>query len=240
MAVGTGTTLNILHAAIREHRNILIVGSSSSGKTDLCTALLADVAVLTPDDPVFIIDSPSLRTIDPRFVRVYVTPSRSLTECFLEVRRRVRYEAPTLLMSTSSKAKAALGPRLILDEIRGSESAMALLTDWGDSLGGIATIHASRALNGLRRLDSFIKGSEAAKGLNVGKWIASRDLVIVDLMERKFQQPATVGNCLQVVDHNESGYEVRWLGWEAVERTGITSLDSLGLAGRTGYRLCLD
>lgn len=132
----TGEQADVLRTAIHAKRNILIIGGTGSGKTTLANALLAEVANL--GDRVLI----------------------------LEDTRELKCEAPDVVaLRTSTHVKMAalvrsslrLRPdRIIIGEVRGPE-ALDLLKAWNTGHpGGIATVHANGAIEGLSRMEQLI------------------------------------------------------------------------------------
>lgn len=127
-----------LVAAIAERKNILIAGGTSSGKTTLTNALLAEVAD-TADRIVLIEDTRELQCLAPNLVSLRTKDGvASLTDL---VRSALRLRPD----------------RIPIGEVRGPE-ALALLKAWGTGHpGGIGTIHAGSALGTLRRLEQLIQ-----------------------------------------------------------------------------------
>ena len=127
-----------LREAVRERRNILVAGGTSTGKTTLTNALLAEVAK-TADRVVLIEDTRELQCSSPNLVAL-----------------RTRDGVASL--SDLVRASLRLRPdRIPIGEVRGAE-ALDLLKAWGTGHpGGIGTIHAGTALGALRRLEQLIQ-----------------------------------------------------------------------------------
>ena len=128
----------ILRAAVVERRNILVAGGTSTGKTTLVNALLAEVAH-TGDRVVLIEDTRELQCRSPNLVAL-----------------RTRDGAAS--MSDLVRSSLRLRPdRIPVGEVRGPE-ALELLKAWGTGHpGGVGTIHAGSALGALRRLEQLIQ-----------------------------------------------------------------------------------
>jgi type IV secretion system protein VirB11 len=128
----------MLREAVRERRNILVVGGTSTGKTTLTNALLAEVAKTT-DRVVLIEDTRELQCTSPNLVAL-----------------RTRDGVASL--SDLVRSSLRLRPdRIPIGEVRGVE-ALDLLKAWGTGHpGGIGTIHAGTALGALRRLEQLIQ-----------------------------------------------------------------------------------
>ena len=140
VAVGTMAEVQAetLREAVRERRNILVAGGTSTGKTTLANALLAEVAKTT-DRVVLIEDTRELQCSSPNLVAL-----------------RTRDGVASL--SDLVRASLRLRPdRIPIGEVRGAE-ALDLLKAWGTGHpGGVGTIHAGTALGALRRLEQLIQ-----------------------------------------------------------------------------------
>jgi type IV secretion system protein VirB11 len=127
-----------LRAAVRERRNILVAGGTSTGKTTLVNALLAEVAK-TGDRVVLIEDTRELQCAAPNLVALRTKDgAASLTDL---VRSSLRLRPD----------------RIPIGEVRGPE-ALDLLKAWGTGHpGGVGTLHAGSAMGALRRLEQLIQ-----------------------------------------------------------------------------------
>jgi P-type conjugative transfer ATPase TrbB len=127
-----------LRAAVAERRNILVAGGTSTGKTTLTNALLAEVAK-TNDRVVLIEDTRELQCAAPNLVAL-------------------RTKDGVATLSELVRSSLRLRPdRIPIGEVRGPE-ALDLLKAWGTGHpGGIGTIHAGTALGALRRLEQLIQ-----------------------------------------------------------------------------------
>lgn len=128
----------ILRQAVAERRNILVAGGTSTGKTTLTNALLAEVAK-TEDRVVLIEDTRELQCAAPNLVAM-------------------RTKDGVATLSELVRSSLRLRPdRIPIGEVRGAE-ALDLLKAWGTGHpGGIGTIHAGTALGALRRLEQLIQ-----------------------------------------------------------------------------------
>jgi type IV secretion system protein VirB11 len=133
----TTAQAEFLRRAVRERQNILIAGATSSGKTTLANALLAEIAA-TGD-------------------RVLVLEDTIELQCAARDHVPLRTRAGVVSMSELVRATMRLRPdRVIVGEVRGGE-ALDLVKVWGTGHpGGIATIHAGSALGALLRLEQLI------------------------------------------------------------------------------------
>ena len=127
-----------LRRAVGAHKNILVAGGTSSGKTTLTNALLAEVAK-TSDRVILIEDTRELQCKAPNLVAL-------------------RTKDGVISLSDLVRSSLRLRPdRIPIGEVRGAE-ALDLLKAWGTGHpGGIGTIHAGTALGALRRLEQLIQ-----------------------------------------------------------------------------------
>jgi len=127
-----------LSEAVANRRNILVAGGTSTGKTTLVNALLAEVAK-TSDRVVLIEDTRELQCAAPNLVAL-------------------RTKDGVCSLSDLVRSSLRLRPdRIPIGEVRGAE-ALDLLKAWGTGHpGGVGTIHAGSALGALRRLEQLIQ-----------------------------------------------------------------------------------
>lgn len=129
-----------LIAAVLAKKNILVAGGTSTGKTTLTNALLAEVAK-TDDRVVLIEDTRELQCAAPNLVSL-------------------RTKDGVATLSDLVRSALRLRPdRIPIGEVRGAE-ALDLLKAWGTGHpGGVGTIHAGSALGTLRRMEQLIQES---------------------------------------------------------------------------------
>jgi P-type conjugative transfer ATPase TrbB len=127
----------VLRQAVRDRLNILISGGTSTGKTTLANALLAEIA--TTGDRVIILED----TVE--------------LQCAARDHVPLRTRAGVVSMAELVRSTLRLRPdRVIVGEVRGGE-ALDLLKAWGTGHpGGIATVHAGSAEGALLRLEQLI------------------------------------------------------------------------------------
>jgi type IV secretion system protein VirB11 len=127
-----------LKDAVEARKNILVAGGTSSGKTTLTNALLAEVAK-TSDRVVLIEDTRELQCKAPNLVAL-------------------RTKDGVISLSDLVRSSLRLRPdRIPVGEVRGAE-ALDLVKAWNTGHpGGIGTIHAGTALGALRRLEQLIQ-----------------------------------------------------------------------------------
>lgn len=151
-----------LRRSVRERQNILIAGGTSTGKTTLANALLAEIAA-TGDRVLVLEDTVELQCTARDHVPLRTLPG-------------------VVSMAELVRATMRLRPdRVIVGEVRGGE-ALDLIKVWGTGHpGGIATVHASSAQGALMRLEQLIlevaltpPRALIAEAVNVVVFIAGR------------------------------------------------------------------
>lgn len=128
----------LLSLAVVDRRNILVAGGTSSGKTTLANALLAEMAHL--DERVIVIeDTRELQSPAPDTVTL-------------------RTRTGSVTMGDLVRSTLRLRPdRIIVGEVRGPE-ALDMLKAWNTGHpGGIATVHANSAASALYRIEQLIQ-----------------------------------------------------------------------------------
>jgi P-type conjugative transfer ATPase TrbB len=127
-----------LGQAVAGRQNILVAGGTSSGKTTLANALLAEMAHL--DERVILIED-----------------TREL-QCAASDVVALRTRAGHVVMADLVRSTLRLRPdRIIVGEVRGPE-ALDMLKAWNTGHpGGIATVHANSAASALYRLEQLIQ-----------------------------------------------------------------------------------
>jgi P-type conjugative transfer ATPase TrbB len=180
----TAGQAGFLRQTVRERLNILIAGGTSTGKTTLANALLAEIA-MTGDRVIILEDTVEL-------------------QCAARDHVPLRTRAGVVSMAELVRSTLRLRPdRIIVGEVRGAE-ALDLLKAWGTGHpGGLATVHAGSAEGALLRLEQLIlevavtpPRALIAEAVNVIVYIAGRGRA------RRIQDIA------RVVGFDERGYRL--------------------------------
>jgi P-type conjugative transfer ATPase TrbB len=152
----------LLGRAVRERRNLLVAGGTSSGKTTLANALLAEMALL--DERVILIeDTRELQCAAPDTVALRTRPGVASMADLVRSTLRLRPD------------------RIVVGEVRGGE-ALDMLKAWNTGHpGGIATVHANSASSALHRLEQLVQEAAAlvprrliAEAIDIVVFIAGR------------------------------------------------------------------
>jgi type IV secretion system protein TrbB len=126
-----------LKTAVGDRRNILVAGGTSSGKTTLANALLAEMGDL--DERIVLIED----------TRELQCPARDTVA--------LRTRPGHVSMADLVRSTLRLRPdRIIVGEVRGGE-ALDMLKAWNTGHpGGIATVHANGSLAALHRIEQLV------------------------------------------------------------------------------------
>ena len=128
----------LLSLAMVDRRNILVAGATSSGKTTLANALLAELG--------------------PRDERVILIEDTRELQCAAPDTVALRTRPGVVAMADLVRSTLRLRPdRIVVGEVRGPE-ALEMLKAWNTGHpGGIATVHANSARSALYRLEQLIQ-----------------------------------------------------------------------------------
>jgi type IV secretion system protein VirB11 len=181
---------DVIKDAVRQHRNILVIGGTGSGKTTLINAIINEMVVNDPDERIFIIeDTGEIQCAAQNFVQYHTTLEVDMTQ-LLKTTLRMRPD------------------RILVGEVRGPE-ALDLLDAWNTGHeGGAATLHANDALSGLTRLESLISRNPSAPK-EIMPLIAEAVDMVVHITRtphgRKIQQ------IIEVQGFKRGGYQIKKL-----------------------------
>jgi P-type conjugative transfer ATPase TrbB len=179
---------DVIRAAVRARKNILVVGSTGSGKTTLVNAILDSLAHLTPHDRVISIeDTTELQCSVKNYLDLRAVGGVTMLDC---LRACMRLK-PT---------------RIVVGEVRGAE-AHTLLKAWNTGHpGGAATVHANDALSGLIRLESLV--AEATRAPQQSLIAEAVDLVVFVDEESSIKAGRKVRELLLVTGYSNGNYQV--------------------------------
>jgi type IV secretion system protein TrbB len=133
-----------IKAAVKAHKNILVIGGTGSGKTTLVNAIIHEMVVCDPFERFAILqDTSELQCAAKNAVPYHTT---------LEI-------TMTLLLRTILRMRP---DRIIVGEVRGPE-ALDMLDCWNTGHeGGAATLHANDEHAALIRLKGLVTRNDAA------------------------------------------------------------------------------
>ena len=142
--------------AIKERKNILIVGGTGTGKTTFLNALLDSIAKITPYHRIISIeDLPELQCSAEDY-----SPMFTKQDTGKDV---IRYNMTKLVEDCMRRSP----DRIVLGEVRNG-AAFSMLKAWNTGHpGGCCTVHANSAIQGLTRIKSLAEeNKDAAGGIN--------------------------------------------------------------------------
>lgn len=156
----------VLRAAVRDRRNLLISGGTGSGKTTLANALLAEPAFA--NDRVFLIED---------------TPELQCSAWDLVATLTRRHPVPIGVVDLVRDALRMRPDRIVVGEMREGSAALETLKAWNTGHpGGLSTIHANSAEEALTRLEDLL--AEVGSPL-AARVIANAVNIIVHIRRRK-------------------------------------------------------
>jgi len=181
----------VIRAAIAEKKNILVVGSTGSGKTTLVNAILDALARIAPHDRVVSIeDTTELQCAVANYVDLRAVGSVSMLDC---LRACMRLK-PT---------------RIVVGEVRGAE-AHTMLKAWNTGHpGGAATVHANDGVSGLVRMETLV--AEATNAPQQALIAEAIDLVVFIDEESDLPAGRKVREVLVVTGHENGKYRVEYV-----------------------------
>ena len=181
----------VLRRAIEERKNILIVGSTGSGKTTLANACLELIARVCPNDRVISIeDTMELQCPVANYVDLRAIGNVTMLDCL--------------------RACMRLKPkRIVVGEVRGPE-AHVMLKAWNTGHpGGVATVHANDAISGLVRLESLV--AEATSAPQQSLIAEAVDLVVFIDEDGELAAGRKVRELLVVTGYDSGRYSVEYV-----------------------------
>lgn len=129
---------SLLQQAVKNYKNVMVVGSTGTGKTTFLNAYIDSISKICPHDRLVICeDVDEIQSSVPNTFKMIANKEDSLKAC----------------INTSLR----LSPkRIIIGEIREAEQAKEAFQAWNTGHGGsIFSIHANSALDAIQRLEDL-------------------------------------------------------------------------------------
>jgi type IV secretion system protein VirB11 len=171
--------LELIASAITFRENILVVGGTGSGKTTLVNGIIHKLSELCPDDRLVIIEDTS------------ELQCASRNKMFLRTSLHIN-------MIELLRATMRLRPdRILIGEVRGGE-ALSLLDSWNTGHpGGVATVHANSAINGLTRLERL-----AARATDAPMQTLIGEAVNISIFIKRTPQGRKITEVIRVIEYD--------------------------------------
>lgn len=117
---------DLIRGAVRDRSNILVGGSTGSGKTTLTNAILHEIAVATSD-------------------RLYIVEDMRELQCSARNKLQLFVQEPLYTWQRAIMDALRSRPdRIVVGEVRGGAAALELVKAWNTGHpGGLATVHAN-------------------------------------------------------------------------------------------------
>ena len=185
--------VDIVRAAVRDRRSILVSGGTGSGKTTLLNALAGEID--GDERLVTVEDAAELRLLHPHVVRLETRPASAEGVGLLTMRDLVR------------NALRMRPDRLIIGEVRGAEAFDLMHALNTGHRGCLSTVHANSPVDALRRLEGLaVLGGEGVPLAAIRAQLRAALETIVHV-ERRPDGRRAVGVIAEVVDGR---VEERW------------------------------
>lgn len=184
--------------AVANHENIVVAGGTGSGKTTLTNAVLAEIARVTPDDRVIVLeDTPELQCEAADALHMRTSPEVSM--------KKLVY---LTLRCTPN--------RIVVGEVR-DDAAYDLLDAWATGHpGGVCTVHAETPMGALSRLHRLASHGDASARHH----LIAESVGVVAIVERR-GETRRIAHLVRVGGWSpEHGYELTpVLGASSAERS---------------------
>ena len=153
----TPTYKKAIEEAIAARKNILIVGGTGTGKTTFLNAILAAISRITPQHRIISLeDMPELQCASEDYSPMFTMQD---TEDV-----KIKYDMTQLLADCMRRSP----DRIVVGEVR-TGAAYTMLKAWNTGHpGGVCTVHANGAFEGLSRIESLsLENSDAPRDVTV-------------------------------------------------------------------------
>ena len=124
---------------IEKRSNIVVSGSTGSGKTTLTNACIKKMLDFTPEERIYIVeDTPEIQCSSPNKIQLYIRKEQAVSA----IQTALRFSPK----------------RIIFGELRSPEVAVELLQAWNTGHpGNVTTIHADNAASTIPRIEGLLR-----------------------------------------------------------------------------------
>jgi type IV secretion system protein VirB11 len=180
-----------LREAIRDARNILVAGGTSSGKTTFVNALIRELLEIAPEDRLIVIEDTAELQCASVNKQGFVSTENVTMRKLLKTAMRYRPD------------------RIIIGEVRGGE-ALDLFKSWNTGHpGGLATVHANSAHSALLRLEQLI----AEVSVTPMPALIAEAINVVVFMRQFGRIGRRVTEIIEVTGYGEGEYRYETIHW---------------------------
>ena len=182
--------------AIKNRKNILVVGGTGTGKTTFLNATLDAIAKLTPDHRIISLeDTPELQCSAKDYSAMYTKQDVGDTKF-------PPYNMTRLLADCMRRSP----DRIVVGEVRDG-CAYSMLKAWNTGHeGGCCTVHANSAEQGLDRIESLCYEDKSAAG-DIRRLIGEAIDVVVSIVYVRLptgQKGRIIDDIIEVHDYDRS------------------------------------
>jgi len=182
----------IIRAAVADHKNIVVAGATSSGKTTFCNAVIDCISDTYPEERLLILeDTDEIQCHSLNFNKYRSDPTNGVTMQIL---------LHDMLRNNPT--------RIIFGETRMGADALELLKAWNTGHpGGVCTLHADTAFDALQRIEEMI-GEVSATPM---KQLVARavDLVVFMKKENGKRVVSEIVEVLGVAGDEQTGFNYK-------------------------------
>lgn len=189
----TKNQMDIIYSKIKEHKNILVAGGTSSGKTTLVNAIIKGIVDTCPNDRIIIMeDTGEIQCSAVNSTILHTTLNISLSD-LLKVTLRLRPD------------------RIIVGEVR-DYAAFDLLKAWNTGHpGGTGTIHSDTALSAIERVEMLVgEHPNSPDSQDIKKVIAQSVHLIVNIA--KTNKGRKVKEIIEITGYDNNQYKINQIG----------------------------
>lgn len=189
----TKNQMDIIYSKIKEHKNILVAGGTSSGKTTLVNAIIKGIVDTCPNDRIIIMeDTGEIQCSAVNSTILHTTLNISLSD-LLKVTLRLRPD------------------RIIVGEVR-DYAAFDLLKAWNTGHpGGTGTIHSDTALSAIERVEMLVsEHPHSPDSKDIKKVIAQSVHLIVNIA--KTNEGRRVREIIEITGYDNDQYKINQIG----------------------------